>query len=176
MPLVIINAGSEVLYLLRQRLLSIHEEPNKEHICLVLAVIAGKLFDKTLIDAAETDETYSPGSLETIMKRCIDSSLDPATRQMFPKNEDFCATAFSSIKCQLYNLVDGLELVAWTYNHLDTIKRYLDQANANLNYVYEYVDKVSQCISILMFNNLYHLNMYTYVLIWYLEFVNFIAP
>lgn len=125
LPVVVCNLGSEMLYILEQRLRA--QSINSEKSVKVLHDVVTSMFDPTFAaELFKPQEVYSQQSTRQIFDKLAHSSIMRLSESSMDKLYDLMTMGF---KYQLVNCRSPQEVLTVTLTHLVTIKSYLTDPN-----------------------------------------------
>ncbi|CAL8396665.1 unnamed protein product [Gadus morhua 'NCC'] len=143
LPLVFINMGGEMLYILDQRL----QAPNKAGDCpekgvwseqdrkRVMVTIIRTMFSKDFMDQLfKPQPLYSHRTLKTVLTRLAHTSIMRLSPASMDRLYELMAMAF---KRQLVLCPRPRDLLLISYNHLDSVRRFVEDTPNVLNQVDE---------------------------------------
>ncbi|CAL8299088.1 unnamed protein product [Lota lota] len=143
LPLVFINMGGEMLYILDQRL----QAPNTAVDCSekgvwsehdrkrVMTAIIGTVFSKDFMDELfKPQQLYSHRTLKTVLTRLAHSSVMRLSPTSMDRLYELMAMVF---KRQLVLCPRPRDLLLISYNHLDSIRKFVEDTPNVLNQVDE---------------------------------------
>lgn len=121
-PLIMINMGAEMIYILQQRLSAQNIEINKSSRVLLDTVSA--LFDLQMTDTMfQQQPVYESASVRELFHRITHSSIMRLNDHSMDKLYDLMLMGF---KAQVVRSRDCNELIESTLNHIDTVYHIID--------------------------------------------------
>uniref|UniRef100_A0A3Q3MRA4 Organic solute carrier partner 1a n=1 Tax=Labrus bergylta TaxID=56723 RepID=A0A3Q3MRA4_9LABR len=143
LPLVFINLGGEMLYILDQRLQAHNtSEDNSEK---VMNDIVGTMFNKGFMDELlKPQQLYSHRTLKTVLTRLAHASimrLNPASMDRLYE------LMIMAVKYQVFLCPRPRDLLLISYNHIDTIRELVKETPVALNQVEEAHRKIVEVYS-----------------------------
>eukprot|EP00288_Rhodomonas_lens_P017833 CAMPEP_0177711876 /NCGR_PEP_ID=MMETSP0484_2-20121128/12096_1 /TAXON_ID=354590 /ORGANISM="Rhodomonas lens, Strain RHODO" /LENGTH=381 /DNA_ID=CAMNT_0019223641 /DNA_START=20 /DNA_END=1165 /DNA_ORIENTATION=- len=118
MPLMVINLGGEMMYILEQRLVAQKIPPEKAR--KVIADIVRTMYNPKFIqELFKPQELYSSASTRQIFERIAHSSIMRLSESSMDKLYDLMTTGF---KYQVVSCKSGEELYEVTVNHLGSLR------------------------------------------------------
>uniref|UniRef100_A0A8C3AVF8 Organic solute carrier partner 1a n=1 Tax=Cyclopterus lumpus TaxID=8103 RepID=A0A8C3AVF8_CYCLU len=143
LPLVFINLGGEMLYILDQRLQALNtSEDNSEK---VLNDIVGAMFSKDFMDELlKPQQLYSHRTLKTVLTRLAHASIMRLNQASMDKLYELMVMAF---KYQVFLCPRPKDLLLITYNHIDTIREFVRHTPVVVNQVDETHRKIIEIYS-----------------------------
>uniref|UniRef100_A0A3B4ARK8 Organic solute carrier partner 1a n=1 Tax=Periophthalmus magnuspinnatus TaxID=409849 RepID=A0A3B4ARK8_9GOBI len=131
LPLLFINLGGEMLYILEQRLQNTPADGTDK----VLNDIVGTLFSKAFLDELfKPQQLYSHRTMKTVLSRLAQGSimrLNPASMDRLYE------LIVMTLKYQVILCSAQRDLLLISYNHLDSTKRLVQDTPGVLNQVHE---------------------------------------
>ncbi|KAJ0003625.1 hypothetical protein NQD34_008723 [Periophthalmus magnuspinnatus] len=131
LPLLFINLGGEMLYILEQRLQNTPADGTDK----VLNDIVGTLFSKAFLDELfKPQQLYSHRTMKTVLSRLAQGSimrLNPASMDRLYE------LIVMTLKYQVILCPRPRDLLLISYNHLDSTKRLVQDTPGVLNQVHE---------------------------------------
>ncbi|KAM7373468.1 hypothetical protein PAMP_008316 [Pampus punctatissimus] len=121
LPLVFINLGGEMLYILDQRLRAHNtSEDNSEK---VMNDIVGTMFSKAFMDELlKPQQLYSHRTLKTVLTRLAHASIMRLNPASMDRLYELMVMAF---KYQVFLCPRPKDLLLISYNHIDTIREFV---------------------------------------------------
>ncbi|XP_032390795.1 protein OSCP1a isoform X2 [Etheostoma spectabile] len=121
LPLVLINLGGEMLYILDQRLHALNtSDDNSEK---VMNDIVGTMFGKTFMDELlKPQQLYSHRTMKTVLTRLAHASIMRLNPASMDRLYELMVMAF---KYQVLLCPRPKDLLLITYNHIDTIREFV---------------------------------------------------
>uniref|UniRef100_A0A8C3AZV1 Organic solute carrier partner 1a n=1 Tax=Cyclopterus lumpus TaxID=8103 RepID=A0A8C3AZV1_CYCLU len=153
LPLVFINLGGEMLYILDQRLQALNtSEDNSEKGVWsehdrkrVLNDIVGAMFSKDFMDELlKPQQLYSHRTLKTVLTRLAHASIMRLNQASMDKLYELMVMAF---KYQVFLCPRPKDLLLITYNHIDTIREFVRHTPVVVNQVDETHRKIIEIYS-----------------------------
>ncbi|KAM8841368.1 protein OSCP1a isoform 2-T2 [Spinachia spinachia] len=153
LPLVFINLGGEMLYILDQRLqaLNTSEDNSEKGIWSendrkrVMTDIVGAMFSKDFMDELlKPQQLYSHRTLKTVLTRLAHTSIMRLSQASMDKLYELMVMAF---KYQVFLCPRPKDLLLITYNHIDTIREFVQHTPVVVNQVDETHRKVIEVYS-----------------------------
>ncbi|XP_029299302.1 protein OSCP1a isoform X1 [Cottoperca gobio] len=143
LPLVFINLGGEMLYILDQRLQALNtSEDNSEK---VMNDIVGTMFSKDFMDELiKPQQLYSHRTLKTVLTRLAHASIMRLNPASMDRLYELMVMAF---KYQVFLCPRPKDLLLITYNHIDTIREYVKHTPVVVNQVDETHRKIIEVYS-----------------------------
>ncbi|KAF3707224.1 Protein OSCP1 [Channa argus] len=143
LPLVFINLGGEMLYILDQRLQAHNtSEDNSEK---VINDIVGTLFSKAFMDELlKPQQLYSHRTMKTVLNRLAHASimrLNPASMDRLYE------LMLMTFKHQVFLCPRPKDLLLISYNHIDTIRQFVKDTPVVMNQVDEAHRKIIEIYS-----------------------------
>lgn len=115
LPFLVINFGTEILYVLHSRLES--QNVSKTKVERVMVDLTTAMLNKTFLDELfRPQELYTEGATRSLFGSICDSSIIHLDTNSMQKLYDLVTVG---VKYQLIALTHPKELVDWTLNHLD---------------------------------------------------------
>ncbi|XP_020894152.1 protein OSCP1 [Exaiptasia diaphana] len=136
LPILFLNLGGEMLYILDQRLRaqSIPDEKAKK----VMHDIVGTMFNKRFVEELfKPQDTYSKKAMRTVFDRLAHASIMRLNTASMDKLYDLMTMAF---KYQVSLCLRPSDVLLVTYNHMDAIRSFVSD-NANISAQVENVYK-----------------------------------
>ncbi|XP_042297130.1 protein OSCP1 isoform X2 [Sceloporus undulatus] len=131
LPLLVLNLGGEMLYIVDQRLRAQSIPGDKAR--QVMNDIIGGLFNKKFMDELfKPQELYSRKALRTVFERLVHASIMRLNAPSMDKLYDLMTMAF---KYQVLLCPRPKDLLLITFNHLDTIKEFIYESPKTLTQV-----------------------------------------
>ncbi|XP_042290473.1 protein OSCP1a isoform X2 [Thunnus maccoyii] len=145
LPLVFINLGGEMLYILDQRLRAHNtSEDNSEK---VMNDIVGTMFSKAFMDELlKPQQLYSHRTLKTVLTRLAHASIMRLNPASMDKLYELMVMAF---KYQVFLCPRPKDLLLISYNHIDTIRELVKDTPVVVNQVDETHRKIIEAYSLL---------------------------
>ncbi|XP_051991414.1 protein OSCP1-like [Xyrauchen texanus] len=143
LPLLIINLGGEMLYILDQRLRAQDESDDKTHRGnwteddrkRVLNDIVGTMFSKVFLEELlQPQDLYTHRALRTVLTRVAHASIMRLNPASMDKLYDLMTMAF---KYQIIRCPRPRDLLLITFNHTDTIKELVRDNPSLVNQINE---------------------------------------
>ncbi|XP_022613103.1 protein OSCP1-like isoform X1 [Seriola dumerili] len=153
LPLVFINLGGEMLYILDQRLRAQNtSEDNSEKGVWsendrkrVMNDIVGTMFSKTFMDELlKPQQLYSHRTLKTVLTRLAHASIMRLNPASMDRLYELMAMAF---KYQVFLCPRPKDLLLISYNHIDTIREFVKDTPVVVNQVDETHRKIIEIYS-----------------------------
>ncbi|KAK9526576.1 hypothetical protein VZT92_015266 [Zoarces viviparus] len=153
LPLVFINLGGEMLYILDQRLQALNtSEDNSEKGVWsendrrrVMNDIVGAMFSKDFMDELlKPQQLYSHRTLKTVLTRLAHASIMRLNQASMDKLYELMVMAF---KYQVFLCPRPKDLLLITYNHIDTIRGFVRHTPVVVNQVDETHRKIIEVYS-----------------------------
>ncbi|XP_068432145.1 protein OSCP1a [Clinocottus analis] len=153
LPLVFINLGGEMLYILDQRLQALNtSEDNSEKGVWsendrkrVMNDIVGAMFNKDFMDELlKPQQLYSHRTLKTVLTRLAHTSIMRLNQASMDKLYELMVMAF---KYQVFLCPRPKDLLLITYNHIDTIREFVRHTPVVVNQVDETHRKIIEMYS-----------------------------
>ncbi|XP_075962394.1 protein OSCP1a isoform X2 [Anarhichas minor] len=153
LPLVFINLGGEMLYILDQRLQALNtSEDNSEKGVWsendrrrVMSDIVGAMFSKDFMDELlKPQQLYSHRTLKTVLTRLAHASIMRLNQASMDKLYELMVMAF---KYQVFLCPRPKDLLLITYNHIDTIREFVRHTPVVVNQVDETHRKIIEVYS-----------------------------
>uniref|UniRef100_A0A3Q3QRB8 Organic solute carrier partner 1a n=1 Tax=Monopterus albus TaxID=43700 RepID=A0A3Q3QRB8_MONAL len=143
LPLVFINLGGEMLYILDQRLRATStSEDNSEK---VMNDIVGTLFSKTFMDELlKPQQLYSHRTLKTVLTRLAHASIMRLNPASMDRLYELTIMAF---KYQVFRCPRPKDLLLISYSHIDTIRELVKDTSVVVNQVDETHRKIIEVYS-----------------------------
>ncbi|XP_034056641.1 protein OSCP1a isoform X2 [Gymnodraco acuticeps] len=143
LPLVFINLGGEMLYILDQRLQALNtSEDNSEK---VMNGIVGAMFSKDFMDELlKPQQLYSHRTLKTVLTRIAHASIMRLNPASMDRLYELMVMAF---KYQIFLCPRPKDLLLITYNHIDTIRELVKDTPVVVNQVDETHRKIIEVYS-----------------------------
>ncbi|XP_041811726.1 protein OSCP1a [Chelmon rostratus] len=143
LPLVIINLGGEMLYILDQRLRAHNtSEDNSEK---VMNDIVGTMFSKPFMDELlKPQQLYSHRTLKTVLTRLAHASIMRLNPASMDRLYELMIMAF---KYQVFLCPRPKDLLLISYNHIDTIREFVKDTPVVVNQVDETHRKIIEVYS-----------------------------
>ncbi|XP_054462471.1 protein OSCP1a isoform X2 [Anoplopoma fimbria] len=143
LPLVFINLGGEMLYILDQRLQAHNtSEDNSEK---VMNDIVGAMFSKDFMDELlKPQQLYSHRTLKTVLTRLAHASIMRLNPASMDRLYELMVMAF---KYQVFLCPRPKDLLLITYNHIDTIREFVRHTPVVVNQVDETHRKIIEVYS-----------------------------
>ncbi|XP_075907635.1 protein OSCP1a [Nelusetta ayraudi] len=143
LPLVFVNLGGEMLYILDQRLRAHNtSEDNSEK---VMNDIVGTMFSKAFIDELlKPQHLYSHRTMKTVLTRLAHASIMRLNPASMDRLYDLMIMAF---KYQVFLCPRPKDLLLITYNHIDTIRELVKDTPTVVNTVDETHRKIIETYS-----------------------------
>ncbi|XP_044275398.1 protein OSCP1 isoform X3 [Varanus komodoensis] len=141
LPLLVLNLGGEMLYIVDQRLRaqSIPGDKARQDAWTdvdrrrVMNDIIGGIFNKKFVDELfKPQELYSRKALRSVFERLVHASIMRLNAPSMDKLYDLMTMAF---KCQVLLCPRPKDLLLVTFNHLDAIKDFIYESPKTLNQV-----------------------------------------
>uniref|UniRef100_A0A8D0CB25 Organic solute carrier partner 1 n=1 Tax=Salvator merianae TaxID=96440 RepID=A0A8D0CB25_SALMN len=124
LPLLVLNLGGEMLYIVDQRLRVQNIAENRAR--KVMNDIIGGIFNKKFMDELfKPQDLYSRNALRVVFERLVNASIMRLNRSSMDKLYDLMTMAF---KYQILLCPRPKDLLLITFNHLDTIKDFIYEA------------------------------------------------
>ncbi|XP_044275396.1 protein OSCP1 isoform X2 [Varanus komodoensis] len=131
LPLLVLNLGGEMLYIVDQRLRAQSIPGDKAR--QVMNDIIGGIFNKKFVDELfKPQELYSRKALRSVFERLVHASIMRLNAPSMDKLYDLMTMAF---KCQVLLCPRPKDLLLVTFNHLDAIKDFIYESPKTLNQV-----------------------------------------
>ncbi|XP_059206422.1 protein OSCP1a [Centropristis striata] len=145
LPLVFINLGGEMLYILDQRLQALNtSEDNSEK---VMNDIIGTMFSKDFMDELlKPQQLYSHRTLKTVLTRIAHASIMRLNPASMDRLYELMVMAF---KYQVFLCPRPKDLLLITYNHIDTIREFVKDTPVLVHQVDETHRKIIEVYSFL---------------------------
>lgn len=124
MPVLIVNMGGEMVYILEQRLQA-QKIPELKGQKVVSDVVRTMYYPRFVEELFKPQEVYSIQSTRQIFDRLAHSSIMRLNESSMDKLFDLMAMGF---KYQMISCVAPQEMIDVTMNHLDTLKRLVSSA------------------------------------------------
>uniref|UniRef100_A0A673BNF8 Organic solute carrier partner 1a n=1 Tax=Sphaeramia orbicularis TaxID=375764 RepID=A0A673BNF8_9TELE len=142
LPLVFINLGGEMLYILDQRLQAQNtSEDNSEK---VMNDIVGTMFSKSFMDELlKPQQLYSHRTMKTVLTRLAHTSIMRLNPASMDRLYELMVMAF---KYQVFLCPRPKDLLLISYNHIDTIREFVKDTPAVLNQVEETHRKIIEVL------------------------------
>ncbi|XP_030003702.1 protein OSCP1a isoform X2 [Sphaeramia orbicularis] len=153
LPLVFINLGGEMLYILDQRLQAQNtSEDNSEKGMWsendrkrVMNDIVGTMFSKSFMDELlKPQQLYSHRTMKTVLTRLAHTSIMRLNPASMDRLYELMVMAF---KYQVFLCPRPKDLLLISYNHIDTIREFVKDTPAVLNQVEETHRKIIEVYS-----------------------------
>ncbi|KAL6099423.1 oscp1 [Pungitius sinensis] len=153
LPLVFINLGGEMLYILDQRLQALNTSVDNSEKGIwsendrkrVMTDIVGAMFSKDLMDELlKPQQLYSHRTLKTVLTRLAHTSIMRLSQASMDKLYELMVMAF---KYQVFLCPRPKDLLLITYNHIDTIREFVQHTPVVVNQVDETHRKVIEVYS-----------------------------
>ncbi|KAL7381324.1 hypothetical protein ABVT39_003997 [Epinephelus coioides] len=143
LPLVFINLGGEMLYILDQRLQALNtSEDNSEK---VMNDIVGTLFSKDFMDELlKPQQLYSHRTMKTVLTRIAHASIMRLNPASMDRLYELMVMAF---KYQVFLCPRPKDLLLITYNHIDTVREFVKDTPVLVNQVDETHRKIIEVYS-----------------------------
>ncbi|ROL45963.1 Protein OSCP1 [Anabarilius grahami] len=133
LPLLIINLGGEMIYILDQRLRAQDENDDKTQ--RVMNDIVGTMFNKAFLEELlRPQDLYSHRALRTVLTRIAHASIMRLNLASMDKLYDLMTMAF---KYQIVLCPRPEDLLLITFNHTDTIKELVKDNPSLVNQINE---------------------------------------
>ncbi|KAI2653121.1 Protein OSCP1 [Labeo rohita] len=133
LPLLIINLGGEMIYILDQRLRAQDENDDKTQ--RVMNDIVGTMFNKAFLEELlRPQDLYSHRALRTVLTRIAHASIMRLNLASMDKLYDLMTMAF---KYQIALCPRPQDLLLITFNHMDTIKELVKDNPSLVNQINE---------------------------------------
>ncbi|KAK2887598.1 hypothetical protein Q8A67_015826 [Cirrhinus molitorella] len=133
LPLLIINLGGEMIYILDQRLRAQDENDDKTQ--RVMNEIVGTMFNKAFLEELlRPQDLYSHRALRTVLTRIAHASIMRLNPASMDKLYDLMTMAF---KYQIVLCPRPQDLLLITFNHMDTIKELVKDNPSLVNQINE---------------------------------------
>uniref|UniRef100_A0A3P9J1T0 Organic solute carrier partner 1a n=1 Tax=Oryzias latipes TaxID=8090 RepID=A0A3P9J1T0_ORYLA len=133
LPLVFINLGGEMLYILDQRLQA--QNTSVDNTEKVMNDIIGTMFSKAFMDELlKPQQLYSHKTMKTVLTRLAHTSIMRLNPASMEKLYELMVMAF---KYQVYLCPRPKDLLLITYNHMDAIREFFRDTPAVANQVDE---------------------------------------
>jgi hypothetical protein len=129
MPIIVLNMGGEMVYILHQRLQAqtVQDEKAKKVLQDVVRAMFSPLF---IIELFKAQEMYSTASTKQIFEKLAHSSIMRLNKSSMDKLYDLMTMGF---KYQMSSCASPEQYMHVTLNHLESIKRIIRQTTANGN-------------------------------------------
>lgn len=125
MPFLMLNYGAEMLFVLKVRIDAQRVEPKKAE--TILNSIAGHLFSNSFMDElCRPQGLYTPAAVLNVFAAIADSTVVRLSENSMKKLFQLMSMG---VKYQLYTLRHPCELMEYTLNHLDEVRRILPAAS-----------------------------------------------
>uniref|UniRef100_A0A3P8NQL7 Organic solute carrier partner 1a n=1 Tax=Astatotilapia calliptera TaxID=8154 RepID=A0A3P8NQL7_ASTCA len=143
LPLVFINLGGEMLYILDQRLRAHNtSEDNSEK---VMNDIVGTMFSKAFMDELlKPQQLYSHRTMKTVLTRLAHASIMRLNPASMDRLYELMVMAF---KNQVFLCLRPKDLLLISYNHMDTIREFVKDTPMAVNQVDETHRKIIEAYS-----------------------------
>nr|XP_019961968.1 PREDICTED: protein OSCP1-like isoform X2 [Paralichthys olivaceus] len=143
LPLVFINLGGEMIYILDQRLQAPNtSDDNSEK---VMNDIVGTMFSKAFIDELlKPQQLYSHRTLKTVLTRLAHASIMRLNPASMDRLYELMVMAF---KYQVFLCPRPKDLLLISYNHIDTIREFVKDTPVVVNQVDETHRKIIEVYS-----------------------------
>uniref|UniRef100_A0A3B4F2G1 Protein OSCP1-like n=1 Tax=Pundamilia nyererei TaxID=303518 RepID=A0A3B4F2G1_9CICH len=143
LPLVFINLGGEMLYILDQRLRAHNtSEDNSEK---VMNDIVGTMFSKAFMDELlKPQQLYSHRTMKTVLTRLAHASIMRLNPASMDRLYELMVMAF---KYQVFLCLRPKDLLLISYNHMDTIREFVKDTPMAVNQVDETHRKIIEAYS-----------------------------
>uniref|UniRef100_A0A8C5DMP2 Protein OSCP1-like n=1 Tax=Gouania willdenowi TaxID=441366 RepID=A0A8C5DMP2_GOUWI len=143
LPLVFINLGGEMLYILDQRLRSLNtSEDNSEK---VMNDIVGTLFNRAFMDELlKPQHLYSHRTMKTVLTRIAHASIMRLNAASMDRLYELMVMAF---KYQVLLCPRPKDMLLITYNHMDAIREFVQDTPVIVNQVDETHRKIIEVYS-----------------------------
>lgn len=127
MPIIVLNMGGEMVYILHQRLQAqtVQDEKAKKVLQDVVRAMFSPLF---IIELFKPQEMYSTASTKQIFEKLAHSSIMRLNKSSMEKLYDLMTMGF---KYQMISCASPEQYLHVTLNHLESIKRILKSSSAN---------------------------------------------
>ncbi|XP_029919791.1 protein OSCP1a isoform X2 [Myripristis murdjan] len=133
LPLVFINLGGEMLYILDQRLRA--HNTSEDNSDKVMNDIVGTMFSKAFMDELlKPQQLYSHRTLKTVLTRLAHASIMRLNPASMDRLYELMVMAF---KHQVLLCPRPKDLLLISYNHLDTVREFVKDTPAAVNQVDE---------------------------------------
>uniref|UniRef100_A0A8C5LTX1 Organic solute carrier partner 1 n=1 Tax=Leptobrachium leishanense TaxID=445787 RepID=A0A8C5LTX1_9ANUR len=133
LPLLFVNLGGEMLYILDQRLTAQNIPPEKAR--KVMTDIINTMFNKAFMEELfKPQELYSKKALRTVFDRLAHASIMRLNQASMDKLYDLMTMAF---KYQVLLCPRPKDILLVTFNHMDAIKDFIRESPSILNQVEE---------------------------------------
>ncbi|XP_036602791.1 protein OSCP1 [Trichosurus vulpecula] len=146
LPLLFLNLGGEMLYILNQRLREQNVRADKVH--RVMNDIISTMFNKKFLEELfKPQELYSKNALKTVYNRLAHTSIMGLSPGSMDKLYDLMTMAF---KYQVLLCPRPKDVLLVTFNHLDTIKDFIRDSPTIVNQVdetFRQIIEVYGCLS-----------------------------
>eukprot|EP00428_Durinskia_dybowskii_P073479 CAMPEP_0170411334 /NCGR_PEP_ID=MMETSP0117_2-20130122/30370_1 /TAXON_ID=400756 /ORGANISM="Durinskia baltica, Strain CSIRO CS-38" /LENGTH=254 /DNA_ID=CAMNT_0010668931 /DNA_START=35 /DNA_END=796 /DNA_ORIENTATION=+ len=135
MPLLIVNMGGEMVYILEQRLQA-QKIPEAKGQKVLSDVVRTMYYPRFIEELFKPQEMYSIQSTRQIFDRLAHSSIMRLNESSMDKLFDLMAMGF---KYQIMSCVAPQEMIDVTHNHLDVVKRLVGNAP-------EVIELLDECV------------------------------
>uniref|UniRef100_A0A3Q2C7H2 Organic solute carrier partner 1a n=1 Tax=Cyprinodon variegatus TaxID=28743 RepID=A0A3Q2C7H2_CYPVA len=143
LPLVFINLGGEMLYVLDQRLQANNTSEDRSE--KVLNDIVGTMFSKSFMDELlKPQQLYSHRTMKTVLTRLAHASIMRLNPASMDRLYELMIMAF---KYQLFLCPRPRDLLLISYNHIDSIREMVRDTPVVLNQVNETHRKIIEVYS-----------------------------
>ncbi|XP_026206051.1 protein OSCP1a [Anabas testudineus] len=143
LPLVFVNLGGEMLYILDQRLRAPNTSEDKSD--KVMNDIIGTLFSKAFMDELlKPQQLYSHRTMKTVLTRLAHASIMRLNPASMDRLYELMVMAF---KYQVFLCPRPKDLLLISYNHLDTIREFVKDTPVVVNQVDEAHRKIIEVYS-----------------------------
>uniref|UniRef100_A0A3B5MY54 Organic solute carrier partner 1a n=1 Tax=Xiphophorus couchianus TaxID=32473 RepID=A0A3B5MY54_9TELE len=143
LPLVFINLGGEMLYILDQRLRALNTSEDQSE--TVLNDVVGTMFSKSFMDELlKPQQLYSHRTMKTVLTRLAHSSIMRLNPASMDRLYELMIMAF---KYQVLLSPRPRDLLLVSYNHLDAARAFVRDTPAVLNQVDETHRKIIEVYS-----------------------------
>uniref|UniRef100_A0A8C2PUU1 Organic solute carrier partner 1a n=1 Tax=Cyprinus carpio TaxID=7962 RepID=A0A8C2PUU1_CYPCA len=133
LPLLIINLGGEMIYILDQRLRA--QDDNDDKTQRVMNDIVATMFNKAFLEELlQPQDLYSHRALRTVLTRLAHTSIMRLNQASMDKLYDLMTMAF---KYQIVLCPRPQDLLLITFNHTDTIKELVKDNPSLVNQINE---------------------------------------
>lgn len=124
MPVLIVNMGGEMVYILEQRLQA-QKIPDSKGQKVINDVVRTMYYPRFIEELFKPQEMYSIQSTRQIFDRLAHSSIMRLNESSMDKLFDLMAMGF---KYQIISCTSPQEIIDITYNHLDVLKRLVKES------------------------------------------------
>ncbi|XP_040572798.1 protein OSCP1 [Lepeophtheirus salmonis] len=153
MPILFINLGGEMMYIVNQRLIAQEVPPDRS--LKVLNDIAGTMFNRKFIEEIfiNHQSLYNKEILRTMFEKLVHASIMRLNENSMEKLYDLMIMA---VKFQILSCRHPKEILGVTLNHLDAIRTFVseDDVISNLQLTHQLLIKNNAELSIAQFQSI----------------------